>query len=152
MQEIINKFSIFSQQEFVFLGLFAIMFLDLVYFLTHFLTIRSFIKSSEKSMAQVSAVNNVENEKGGYQELTLVFKDSYGLEFAPVFVNMYTPRQRGDRVEVYYKKNDPANLIINEWRVLHLKSFVSFAALIISAAVGYYMLQQGLMVIPKNLF
>jgi len=152
MQEIINKFSIFSQQEFVFLSLSAIMFLDFVYFLANFLTIRSFIKSSEKTVAQVSGVNVINNEKGSYQELTLVFKDSYGLEFAPVFINMFKPRQRGERVEIYYKKNDPANVIINEWRVLHLKSFVSFAALIVSVIAGYYMLQQGLMIIPKNLF
>jgi len=152
MQEIINKFSIFSQQEFVFLGLCAIMFLDFVYFLANFLTIHSFIKSSEKTMAQVSAVNVFNTEKGSYQELTLVFKDTYGMEFAPVFVNMFTPRQRGDRVEIYYKKNDPANVIINEWRVLHMKSFVSFSAFVMSAVVGYLMLQQGLMVIPQNLF
>lgn len=151
MQEIINKFSIFSQQEFVFLGLCAVIFLDLVYFLANYLTIRSFIKSSEKTMAQVSAVNVVEGERGAYQELTLVFKDTYGVEFAPVFINMFKPRQRGERVEVYYKKNDPANVIINEWRVLHMKSFVSFFALIAAVVVGYFMLLQGLVVIPNNL-
>lgn len=149
MQELIAKFSIFTKEEFVFLGVFLILFLDLFYFLFHFLRTRSLIKNSEKTVAQITEVSVLESSRGKYQQLTLIFKDFSGIEFAPIIENFFKPRQRGERVEVFYHKNDPSNVIINDWRSLHMVKYISFFALVLTVFIGKFLLENGLAKVPQ---
>jgi hypothetical protein len=149
MQELIAKFSVFTQEEFVFLGVCVILFLDLIYFLFHFFKTRSLIKNSEKTVAQVTQVDVLEGPKGQYQQVTLIFKDYSGIEFAPVVENFFKPRQRGERVEIFYRKSDPADVVINDWRSLHMIKFISFFAFVSTAFVGVFLWQSGLLEVPQ---
>ena len=144
MNEIIAKFSAYNSQEFTFLILCAIFFIDVLYFLWNFLGTKSFIKHSSKASAVIVEAKAVEGEKSTYQELTLIFKDDSGMEFSPTIENRFKFRQRGERVEVFYSKSDPSNVRINDWRALHMKSLISFFAAVTTAGIGHYMLLQGL--------
>jgi hypothetical protein len=145
MNEIIAKFSAFNSQEFIFLVLATILFFDVIYFLWNFLGTRSFIKNSAKASAVIVEAKAVQGEKDTYQELTLIFKDDSGMEFSPMIENRFKFRYRGERVEVFYSKKDPSNVVIDDWRALHMKSFVSFFAAVTTVGIGYYMLLNGLM-------
>ena len=149
MNELIAKFSVFTQQEFLFLGLAAILFFDSLYFLWNFFGTRSFIKKSSKASAIIAEVREIDDGKNKYQELTLIFKDSSGMEFAPVIDNKFKPRQRGERVDIYYMNNDPSNVVIAEWRALYMKSLVSFMSALMTIVIGYYLMGLGVLVIPK---
>jgi hypothetical protein len=151
MKELIEKFSVFGSQEFLFLGIVAVIFFDLLYFLFGFFRTRSLKKNSVKTSATISEVKEVDGVNGKYQELTLIFKDEAGIEFAPIFENMFKPRQRGERVDIYYVKSDPSNVVLDDWRSLHMKNFISFFALVSTVMIGYFLLQQGLMRIPYEL-
>jgi len=149
MQEIIAKFSVFTTEEFIFFALALIFFIDLLYFLWAFFKVRSFVRNSYKTSAVVSEVRLVNGEQMKYEELTLVFKDISGIEFAPVVENRFKPRAKGERVDILYVKNDPANVMINEWRALYLKPLALFIGLVVTVFLGKYMLEHHLMVIPK---
>jgi hypothetical protein len=149
MNQIIQKFSVFTSQEFVFLVLALILFLDVLYFLWNFLGTKFFIKKSSKASAVVAEAKMVGEGDEQYQELTLIYRDESGMEFAPVVVNNFKPRARGQRVEVYYKKNDPADVRIKDWRAMWMKSLVSFVAAIVTLWVGNYLMGKGILVVVK---
>lgn len=149
MNQIIEKFSVFTSKEFLFLGLATILFLDFLYFLWNFFSTRSFIKKSSKASAVVAEARMVNDGQKQFQELTLIFRDDNRMEFAPIIENRFKFRQKGERVEVYYVKNDPANVRINDWRAMHVQTFISFFAMVMTIAVGYYLLGHGILTIPK---
>ena len=151
MYDLIEKFSIFTGEEFTFLGICLIFFFNTIYFFSNYFGTKSITKNSTKASATVSQVKDMQGPNGQYQELTLIFQDEGGVEFAPIFNNMFKPRTKGQRVEILYNKVDPAAVIINDWRSLHMKTFISFLGLIATVFVGRYMLEQGLMHVPAFL-
>lgn len=148
MQQLISQFSIFNSKEFVFLVIFAILILNIFYFLWSYFSTKSLLKNSIKAFATVSQVQEMEGPNGQYQQLTLIFRDQGGVEFAPIFENMFTPRQKGQNVEIFYVKNDPSNVVINDWRSLRMRTFISFLGIVVTSLIGYFMLRNGYLEVP----
>lgn len=150
MQEIIAKLSVFSSEEFLFLGLFVMALLDLIFFLWSFFRERFFVKNSSQASAVVVEVREVVEEKKHYQELTLLFKDYKGVEFAPVVENHMKPRQKGERVNILYANNDPSNARINAKIALYLHTMMSFFVLLGITVIGIFMWKNGVVKVPAN--